>query len=331
MKKISLLLLVALMRVMSLSAAQYCGATITSTNGAHTAQITCSSLGNNQYLFEFVSADPFTGYNAAGSNVYMNVNGAGGYHLSEHLTQDGNKLFVVVESNVVPNFYVGVFFVNYADGEAQFNIPTDADFSLSCEGVETPETPTPDNPENPDDTTPEAPETIIYCQAPVGHLGDANFGDVNGRAILTLQKINEKSVKVILKPNYAAGAIQKLDYLYVISASGQPYPAEAGSDMAEGGVDELAVTITYDAMPAQLNFDIQWSNPAWDGRWGLQLSGITVEQLCLEGSSDEPENEQTGLQDLHTTVKSKKVIENGQLYIVNNGVRYNILGTCVNE
>lgn len=140
MKKLSLLaLVVALLTATSLSAAQYCDATITSTNGAHTAQITCTSLGNNQYYFEFVSADAFTRYNT-GSNFFMNVNGEGGFQVSKNLTQDGNTLYVIVESNVAPNIYVGDFFVYYEDGEAWFKLPTDADFSQVCEGVDTPDT-----------------------------------------------------------------------------------------------------------------------------------------------------------------------------------------------
>ena len=116
------------------SAATYCGETITSTNGNHTATITCSSLGNNSYQFVFESTDAFTGYNAAGSNFYMNVNGIGGYQVSNHLTQDGNKLSVEFTSTAVPNIYVGDFFVQYSDGETIFNIPTDADFSQVCSG-----------------------------------------------------------------------------------------------------------------------------------------------------------------------------------------------------
>ena len=56
------------------AATTYCGTTITSVNQKHSAAITCSSLGENRYLFEFVSEDEFTGYNA-GSNFFMKVNG----------------------------------------------------------------------------------------------------------------------------------------------------------------------------------------------------------------------------------------------------------------
>lgn len=115
-------------------AATYCGTTITSVNQKHSAAITCSSLGENQYLFEFVSADAFTGYNAEGSNFHMYVNGTDGYHVSKHLTQDGNRLYVEFTSTSVPKIYVGAFFVQYSDGEAQYNIPTDGDFSKMCSG-----------------------------------------------------------------------------------------------------------------------------------------------------------------------------------------------------
>lgn len=135
-KKLFLLLACLLLSVTWVSAATYCSETITSTNGQHTATITCSSLGNNQYQFIFTSTDEFTDYNAAGSNFYMNVNGVGGYHVSEHLSRDGNKLTALVESSMVPNIYVGVFYVQYADGEATYNIPIDADFSQKCSAEE---------------------------------------------------------------------------------------------------------------------------------------------------------------------------------------------------
>ena len=135
MKRLYLLGLLICCAVMTLHAATYCAETITSENGKHTAKITCSSLGGNQYQFIFVSTDAFSSYNV-GSNFYMNVNGVGGYHVSEHLTQTDNTLTATIESNVVPNIYVGVFFINYSDGEARFNIPTDADFSQTCSSTD---------------------------------------------------------------------------------------------------------------------------------------------------------------------------------------------------
>ena len=131
-------------------AAIYCDAPITSTQAVHTAHITCSSLGGNQYQFVFESVDAFKKYNS-GSNFFMNVNGVGGYHASKNLTQDGNTLSVIIESNVAPTIYAGDFFVQYEDGEAWFKLPIDADFSQVCDGTDTPDTPdTPDSPDTPD-------------------------------------------------------------------------------------------------------------------------------------------------------------------------------------
>lgn len=114
------------------AATTYCGTTITSVNQKHSAAITCSSLGENRYLFEFVSKDAFTSYNADGSNFHMYVNGMNDYHVSKHLTQDGNRLYVEFTSTSVPKIHIGAFFVMYGDGEAQYNIPTDGDFSQVC-------------------------------------------------------------------------------------------------------------------------------------------------------------------------------------------------------
>lgn len=114
------------------AATTYCGTTITSVNQKHSAAITCSSLGENRYLFEFVSKDAFTSYNADGSNFHMYINGMNDYHVSKHLTQDGNRLYVEFTSTSVPKIHIGAFFVMYGDGEAQYNIPTDGDFSQVC-------------------------------------------------------------------------------------------------------------------------------------------------------------------------------------------------------
>lgn len=139
MKRFYILGLLILCAVMTVRAATYCGDTIISTNEKHKAAITCSKLGANQYQFVFVSKDAFTGYNV-GSNFYMNVNGAGGYHVSEQMTQDGNTLTAVIESTTTPTIYAGDFFVYYSDGgtqsEAHFIIPTDADFSQTCSAAE---------------------------------------------------------------------------------------------------------------------------------------------------------------------------------------------------
>ena len=138
--------------------------------------------------------------------------------------------------------------------------------------------------------TPEPEAPTVYCNFPTGHLNNADFGDANGRCLLTLTKISDKEVRVTVKPNYANGATKKMDYLYVISSGGTPYPAEAGADAAEGGYDELSVDITYASAPTTYSFTIQWSNVNDGGRWQLTPENITPEQLCTEAVEIEDVN-----------------------------------------
>lgn len=154
--------------------------------------------------------------------------------------------------------------------------------------------------------TPEPEAPTVYCDFPTGHLNNADFGDANGRCLLTLTKISDKEVRVTVKPNYANGATKKMDYLYVISSGGTPYPAEAGADAAEGGYDELSVDITYASAPATYSFTIQWSNVADGGRWQVTLENIAPEQLCTEGTEggEEPDPTPTEVYDVNFALAS---------------------------
>ena len=129
--------------------------------------------------------------------------------------------------------------------------------------------------------------TLLYCDFATGHLNDANFGDPNGRCLLSVTKLNDTKVRVTLKPNYDNGSTKKIDYLYVISSGGTPYPAEAGADITEGGYDELSVDITYSSTPANYSFTIQWSNVADGGRWQIGLENIAPSSLCSTPSDEE--------------------------------------------
>lgn len=393
MKHLSLLGLLIVCTAMTSSAATtYCGEKITSTNEKHTASITCQSLGNNMYRFIFESTEAFTGYNAAGSNFYMNVNGVGGYHVSEHLTQDGNTLTALVESTVVPTIYAGDLFVNYSDGEAMFNIPTDADFSQTCgyveEDTEAPVmgtatvqsvthntaaiavTATPADKiasfvvKNGDTdlgtftpvdgvitvtglsvntaytlsvyakkitgqlsgnfaTVSFTTESLTYCDFATGHQGDANFGDANGRILLTLKQTAANKVQVTVKPNTENGAVKLLDYLYVALSGAKEATYTAGADITEGnGMASMSVEVAYEALPATMDFHLEWSHPAWDGRWALDVKGVTASMLCSE--------ETTTMPTVATPAQHvQKRIENGMLIIYRDNKAYTVLGTAL--
>lgn len=393
MKHLSLFgLLIACTAMTASAATTYCGEQITSTNEKHTATITCQSLGNNMYRFIFESTDAFTGYNAAGSNFYMNVNGVGGYHVSEHLTQDGNTLTAVIESTVVPTFYAGDFFVNYSDGEALYNIPTDADFSQTCgyteEDTEAPVmgtatvqsvthntaaiavTATPADKiasfvvKNGDTelgaftpvdgvitvtgltvntaytlsvyakkitgllsencaTVSFTTESLTYCDFATGHQGDANFGDANGRILLTLKLTAANKVQITVKPNTENGATKLLDYLYVAPSGAKAATYTAGADIKEGnGEASMSVEVEYEALPATMNYHLEWSHPAWDGRWAMDVNGVTADMLCS--------GETSTVHTLATPAQNvQKRIENGMLIIYRDNKAYSVLGTAL--
>jgi len=137
---------------------------------------------------------------------------------------------------------------------------------------------------------------LIYCDFPTGHLGDANWGDPNGRCLVTLTKLSDTKVRVTVKPNYDKGATRKLDYLYVISSGGTPHPAEAGADINEGGFDELSVEITYPSSVTTYSYTVQWSNVADGGRWSTNINNVTSSNFCpLPADNEKPVMESAAL------------------------------------
>lgn len=129
------------------------------------------------------------------------------------------------------------------------------------------------------------------CDFPTGHLDNANFGDANGRILLSVENIGTNQVRLTIKPNYANGATQKLDYLYVIGSSNigncTPYPATAGVDESGTNLDEMSVDLTFPAGSTTANFTIQWSNPNWGGRWQANPTGVDLTSACTPSCTDE--------------------------------------------
>lgn len=131
-----------------------------------------------------------------------------------------------------------------------------------------------------------------FCEVATGHLNDPDFGDPNGRILLTIEPTgNANEFRLAIKPN-AVG--NKLDVLYAIIGDGSttnPYPITVGSDVATGGEDELSATFTYTGSNQKMT--IQWSHPGWDGRWQCEIDGIDYTALvsCSAASKLSPELE----------------------------------------
>ena len=131
-------------------------------------------------------------------------------------------------------------------------------------------------------------DALVYCDFPIGHLNNANFADPNGRCLLTLTKLSDTKVRVSVKPNYANGSTKKIDYLFVTSPNGNPYPATAGAHATEGGYEELSVDISYASTLSTYSYSIQWSNVN-DGTttWLINVDNVLESNLCPLPTDDE--------------------------------------------
>ena len=166
-------------------------------------------------------------------------------------------------------------------------------------------------------------ESLTYCDFATGHQGDANFGDANGRILLTLKQTAANKVQVTVKPNTGNGATRLLDYLYVAPSGAKEATYTAGADIAEGnGMASMSVEVAYETLPATMDFHLEWSHPAWDGRWALDVNGVTASMLCSEETTIMPV-ESTPAQHV------QKCIENGMLIIYRDNKAYTVLGTAL--
>lgn len=166
-------------------------------------------------------------------------------------------------------------------------------------------------------------ESLTYCDFATGHQGDANFGDANGRILLTLRLTAANKVQVTVKPNTGNGATKLLDYLYVATSGAKEPTYTAGADITEGnGKASMSVEVEYEALPATMDFHLEWSHPAWDGRWAMSVNGVTADMLC-SGETSTVHTVATPAQNV------QKRIENGMLIIYRDNKAYSVLGTAL--
>lgn len=166
-------------------------------------------------------------------------------------------------------------------------------------------------------------ESLTYCDFATGHQGDANFGNANGRILLTLRLTAANKVQITVKPNTENGATQQLDYLYVAPSGAKAPTYTAGADITEGnGMASMSVEVAYEALPATMDFHLEWSHPAWDGRWALDVNGVTASMLCSEETTTMPTV-------VNPALHVQKRIENGMLIIYRDNKAYTVLGMAL--
>lgn len=115
----------------NLWATQYCQTSVWSTDGSTSINLTCQSLGGDQYEFKVESAIDMTGFNSG--TLYMHINGTQAYNFSQYLVLSADKrtLSTVITSTTLPSIYAGIMFVNFP-GEKRFDLPANIDWSFTC-------------------------------------------------------------------------------------------------------------------------------------------------------------------------------------------------------
>ena len=80
---------------------------------------------------------------------------------------------------------------------------------------------------------------------------------------------------------------------------------------------------------AIFEFGKYWSTDSWKGTpcKVIEIDLSNAEMYAWMEGMPEPEPEESAVENVNNAVKSVKTIENGQLVIIKNGVKYNALGT----
>ena len=124
-------------------------------------------------------------------------------------------------------------------------------------------------------------EELIYYQFPTGHLGQAAFADPNGRILLTLEKLSETSVKVLVEPNNPGTIV---DYVF---ARVNGVEKTIGERSASSTENIGALTLDEVTLPDNFAVRIEWHTPSMGaaGAWTTNEFNVQKSQLYVEGAS----------------------------------------------
>ena len=238
------------------------------------------------------------------SSVKCDIQGAG---VLLHLSA-----FTAQETQVTVKYEGGAktctFWVYYVDG--------------TTDGSDTPDTPdTPDNPDTPD--TPDTPEDLQEgaCSGTAKGV-DSYYTEADpDHAITSLEKGFYWQVQTT-----TAGVNITVQFLDNLPGMDAPYlfrfdqnGVMMGSDIQMAGWDATTRTATHTltglANGEQLVFLVKVALEAGKVLFTERVS-YTVGENC----------ETTDIDNVATNTTAKKVIQDGQIYIIHNGIRYNALG-----
>lgn len=121
--------------------------------------------------------------------------------------------------------------------------------------------------------------SIIYHGFATGHLGNPEFGDANGRILLTIQKENDASVSFIIEPNNEGTII---DFIRVELAGSTP--VEIGTDQVGPSVAGQKITFTDLTSLDNLSVNVVWHTTSMGagGRWTTNPFIVNESELYVE-------------------------------------------------
>ncbi len=130
-----------------------------------------------------------------------------------------------------------------------------------------------------------APTPVVpvqYCALATGHQNNPEFGDPNGRILLTIKKGEGNNIIVAIKNNNEAGNPKTgLNYLWV-NAQGATAVARYGDGTHdEADVEEVSVVVEFNEAKETYNFiNIHWAYSGWTGEWAIDGLDVAASELC---------------------------------------------------
>lgn len=120
--------------------------------------------------------------------------------------------------------------------------------------------------------------TFVYFNFATGHLSDSNFGDPNGRILLTLKKESDSSVSIEVKPNHSGAVI---DFLLVeLNGVGKTLGTEDGNPI------QGVITFTnLESLSFSINVLWHTTSMTEGGRWSTNVFAVSESELYVVGNS----------------------------------------------
>ena len=268
MKKLTLLFALLCASVMGWST-QYCGETITATDGATTVNLTCTNPSENTYVVVITSSNEnFQGLIGAGNYCYVNSEGNSLQILQTSNFVDFNSstrtltITLTSTNGYKPKFY-NPFYLNFGGVQKEFTTIQNQTFDWpeSCSGG---------GGEDPGST----PVASPYCETEIKHQNLDNAAE-NSHVLLSVGSDGKGHTIVDFKPTLSNAV--KFDYINIVGKKDVGYDMDNAAD----GLDEMSMVFhTPDADgDGNITFLVQWSYSGWGGRYEYNVT-VPANAVC---------------------------------------------------